>query len=55
MPAPAFVIRMVLGEFAEVLLGSQRVIPQKLREHGFAFRYPEIEAALEAAVREMAA
>jgi hypothetical protein len=55
MPAPAFMLRMVLGEFAQVLLGSQRAIPQKLREHGFAFHYPEIEAALQAAVREAAA
>jgi hypothetical protein len=55
MPAPAFMLRMALGEFAQVLLGSQRAIPQKLREHGFAFHYPEIDAALQAAVREAAA
>lgn len=51
MPAPAFMLRMVLGEFAQVLLDSQRAIPQKLREHGFKFHYPDIEAALQAAVR----
>lgn len=55
MPAPTFVIRMVLGEFAEVLLGSQRAIPQKLQEHRFPFHYPDIEAALQAAVRAAAA
>jgi hypothetical protein len=55
MPAPAFMIRMVLGEFAEVLLGSQRAIPQKLQEHRFVFHYPDIEAALQAAVRAAAA
>jgi hypothetical protein len=55
MPAPAFMLRMVLGEFAQVLLGSQRAVPQKLREHGFAFHYPEIDAALQEAVREAAA
>ncbi len=55
MPAPAFLVRMVLGEFAEVLLGSQRAIPQKLQEHRFAFHYPDIEAALQAVVRAAAA
>jgi hypothetical protein len=55
MPAPAFVIRMALGEFAEVLLGSQRAIPQKLQEHRFKFHYPDIEAALQAAAGAAAA
>jgi NAD dependent epimerase/dehydratase family enzyme len=55
MPAPAFMIRMVLGEFAQVLLGSQRAIPQKLRKHQFAFHYPDIEAALRAVVHPAAA
>jgi hypothetical protein len=50
MPAPAFMIRMVLGEFAEVLLGSQRAIPRKLQQHQFCFRYPDIAAALQAVV-----
>jgi hypothetical protein len=50
MPAPAFMVRMVLGEFAQVLLASQRAVPQKLRQHQFSFRYPDIQAALGAAV-----
>jgi len=41
IPAPAFVIRMVLGEFSEVLLGSQRTVPQKLLQQHFSFRYPD--------------
>ena len=55
MPAPAFMVRMALGEFAEVLLGSQRAMPRKLQEHRFRFLYPDITAALQAAVREAAA
>jgi uncharacterized protein (TIGR01777 family) len=55
MPTPAFMIRMALGEFAEVLLGSQRAVPQKLQTHRFAFRYPHIEAALQAVVHPEAA
>ncbi len=51
MPAPAFMMRLVLGEFSEVLLGSQRTVPRKLLDHGFEFQYPEIGQALEAIVR----
>lgn len=47
MPAPAFMIKLVLGEFGEVLLGSQRAVPKRLGEAGFSFRYGALEAALE--------
>jgi uncharacterized protein (TIGR01777 family) len=47
MPAPAFMMRLVLGEFSQVLLGSQRTVPRKLLDHGFEFQYPEIGKALE--------
>jgi uncharacterized protein (TIGR01777 family) len=50
MPAPAFMIRTVLGEFANVLLGSQRTIPDKLLSHGFQFQYPDIKSAIQAVV-----
>jgi NAD dependent epimerase/dehydratase family enzyme len=50
MPAPAFVMRLVLGEFSQVLLGSQRTVPRKLLDHGFEFQYPQIDKALEAIV-----
>jgi len=46
MPAPAFLVRLVLGEFAEALLSSQRVIPEKLMQHGFAFQHPDLAGAL---------
>ena len=52
MPAPAFMIRLVLGEFGGVFLASQRVIPDKLLSHGFAFRYPNIKDAVRAVVAE---
>ena len=55
MPAPAFMIRMALGEFAQVLLGSQRAVPQKLEQHQFAFRYPDIRAAVQATLHPDAA
>jgi uncharacterized protein (TIGR01777 family) len=46
MPTPAFIIKMVMGEFAEVVLGGQKVLPKKLLEAGFTFEYPSIEASL---------
>jgi hypothetical protein len=46
MPAPGFMIRLILGEFGDVLLKGQRVIPHRLLEAGFKFRYPDIEEAL---------
>ena len=50
MPAPAFMIRLAMGEFGDVFLGSQRTVPDQLTNHGFSFRYPEIRAAIQAVV-----
>jgi uncharacterized protein (TIGR01777 family) len=46
MPAPGFMIRLILGEFGDVLLKGQRVIPRRLLDAGFQFLYPDIEEAL---------
>ena len=44
---PEFAARLAFGEMAdEMLLSSQRVVPKRLREAGFEFRYPELEGAL---------
>ena len=52
-PAPAFALRIVLGEMAdELLLVSQRVKPAKLTAAGFQFRYAELQDALRAIVVE---
>jgi uncharacterized protein (TIGR01777 family) len=48
MPAPALIVRAVLGEFSQVLLGSQRAEPQRLMSVGYTFRYPRLADALEA-------
>ena len=50
MPAPAFMIRLAMGEFGDVFLGSQRTIPDKLLNHGFSFQYPDIKGAIRAIV-----
>lgn len=46
-PAPAFVMKLLFGEMATLLLDGQRVMPQRLTEAGFAFQYPTAKAALE--------
>ncbi|MBN2039596.1 MAG: TIGR01777 family oxidoreductase [Spirochaetes bacterium] len=49
--APAFAIKLMLGEFGDTLLKGQRVIPERLLEAGFEFKYPFIEDALEDLIR----
>lgn len=48
---PGFVLKMLLGEMSEVLLSSQRVLPEAAQAAGFAFRYPLIEPALRNALQ----
>ncbi len=46
-PAPAFALRLALGELAdEALLASAKVFPNKLLQSGYSFRYPGLEEAL---------
>ena len=52
LPAPGFMLKLLLGEFGSILLEGQRVIPQKLLKSGFQFRYPEIEQAMQQIIRE---
>ncbi|MEU3313521.1 TIGR01777 family oxidoreductase [Streptomyces sp. NPDC048387] len=47
---PAPVLRVALGEFAQDVLGSQRVLPTRLLEAGFTFTHPRIEEAIRAAL-----
>jgi uncharacterized protein (TIGR01777 family) len=47
MPAPAFALRLALGEMADAMvLGGQRVLPAKAESLGFRFSYPALEPAL---------
>lgn len=46
-PAPAFALRLALGEMADaMILSGQRVLPAKATRNGFEFRYPDLESAL---------
>ena len=44
--APAFLIRLALGEMAEMILGGQNARPQKLLDAGFRFQHPAVDGAL---------
>jgi uncharacterized protein len=47
LPVPGFALRLALRQLAdEVLLGGQRVLPQKAIETGYQFLYPTLEEAL---------
>ena len=42
---PAIALKLVLGEFSQEVLGSNRVLPKKLLAAGFTFAHPDIESA----------
>jgi uncharacterized protein (TIGR01777 family) len=46
IPAPYFGLRLLFGEFAQVLFASQRVIPRVALDTGFVFQFPESAGAL---------
>ncbi|MEX2173194.1 MAG: TIGR01777 family oxidoreductase [Pirellulaceae bacterium] len=45
-PLPRIVLRPMLGEVADVVLGSQRVLPTATLAAGYRYQYPELEPAL---------
>jgi hypothetical protein len=47
---PAAPLRMVLGELSNELLGSLRVVPQRLAAAGFSFADPDVSSALATAM-----
>jgi hypothetical protein len=46
LPTPAFVMKLVLGEFGRSLLQGQKVLPRALTDCGYLFTYPELQPAL---------
>jgi len=45
---PAFIIRLLFGEMGDcLLLSGQRVLPKRILEEGYVFKYPKINEALE--------
>jgi len=46
LPIPAWLLKLGAGEMAELLLGSQKVLPRKALASGFEFAFPNLEPAL---------
>lgn len=52
LPLPAFAAKIIMGEMAdELLLSSQRVVPEKLLKNDFSFSYPDLAGALKHALK----
>lgn len=50
-PMPAFVVKILFGQMGEeLLLAGQRVVPKKMLDAGYSFKYPHLEGALKAIV-----
>jgi hypothetical protein len=53
LPAPAFALRLALGEMADaLLLGGQRALPVRATDLGFTFRFANIDDALADALQK---
>lgn len=52
--APAFAMRLLMGEAAVLVLGGQRAVPRRLEEAGFVFRFFELEQALDDVINQQA-
>jgi uncharacterized protein (TIGR01777 family) len=46
MRQPAFALRLAMGEMADALLASQRVVPRRALDAGYTFRFPKLDGAL---------
>src|SRR5262249_52054778 len=51
MPVPKIALRIVLGQFADEAVASQRVLPAVLTRAGFSFAAPDTDAALRSALQ----
>ncbi len=43
---PSSIVKLILGDLGKAILASQRVIPKRLLEAGFAFKYPTCESSI---------
>ena len=43
---PAFVLKLVMGEMAKIVLTGRRVSSDKIEQSGFQFKYKNLEEAL---------
>jgi len=45
-PVPGIALKVLLGEMADMLLGGQHAIPEKLTKNGYDFKYKKVSTAL---------
>ena len=51
LPVPAFALRILFGEMADVVLSrGQRVVPKRALAMGYTFKYPDVDSALDAVI-----
>ena len=48
LPMPQAALKLLFGEMSELLLVSDRMLPRRLLDEGFKFKYPQLEGALAA-------
>lgn len=48
LPMPEAALKLLFGEMSELLLVSDRMLPKRLLDEGFKFKYPDLERALAA-------
>jgi hypothetical protein len=48
LPMPEAALKLLFGEMSELLLVSDRMLPKRLLDEGFKFRYPDLDRALAA-------
>jgi uncharacterized protein (TIGR01777 family) len=53
MRVPKLVLRMMLGEMSELITSGQHVIPLKLQQAGFSFKYQSLESALQDIIKSL--
>ncbi len=46
LPVPGFILELLLGEGAKVVLEGQQVLPKETQASGFQFQYPDLKSAL---------
>jgi hypothetical protein len=49
-PVPGFAVRVLYGEMGQIVTGGVNMVPARARELGYAFRHPELDEALRAAL-----
>src|SRR6476661_1410097 len=51
-PVPAFALRILYGEMAEIVATGQRVVPKRASELGYRFEHPDLDEALRSALSD---